>query len=285
MRIFMEGGKEGLVIKPQKTLGMFLGLVFGLIFFGGYIWGVNFSISEKEMALRIILLLPAYIILVGYLFVLYGLASLGYVIGEDGLIIRWAHKRYEIPWNEIKQVSRVSGRINLVNILGISWPGYAAGTYDLKGIGALRLFATRLKEILVIDTGKGMYGITSVPELLPVLEEKTDKEIKFLDLYELPDSVIGRVVNEDIPYLVLMALNVIALATLGAYLAIFFPGSGASSSVVLLVVLALAIFAFNLANAPRIFNYMPYGGYLIWFIGLTVNVAFIAMSMSTVGFK
>lgn len=272
-----------MVFKPAKFGGMILGLIIGIVFFGTVIWGGNYSLAS-EPGLKWLILIPAYLLLVGFIYVYYGLLSLKYVITDDGLEVVWANKRYPVKWADVTEIVKATGRINLVNYLGVSWPGYIAGMYNLMGVGAGRIFGTGIKDLLIIKTESGYLSITPSDAILDVVQKKSGKEITVLDLYDLPDSEIGKVMGEDLPYLGLYALNIVSLLCLALYLVIFFPGSGASPMMILLMVLALYIFAFNIANASRLFNYLYYAAYLIWFIGVTINIAFLIMAMSTVGF-
>lgn len=272
-----------MVFKPAKAQGLLMGLIFGVVFFGTVILGGHYSLVD-EPALKWLILVPAYLLLVGYLYILAGLISMKYVISKDGIEIVWINKRYAAGWDEVSEIVHVTGRINLVNYLGISWPGYVAGMYNLMGVGATRLFGTDPKELLLFKTPTGNLSLTPTKEMFKAVQEQSGKEMAELDLYDLPDSEIGQVMGEDLPYLGLFALNIITLLCLGLYLAIFFPGSGASPMMILLMVLALYIFAFNTANASRLFNFLYLASYFIWFIGVSINVGFLIMAMSTIGF-
>jgi len=203
-----------------------------------------------------------------------------YITDERGLMIVWNNKRYRISWQEITEMHHSNSNLNFVNILGVSWPGYIAGMYIVKGIKTGKIFATDNTNLLMISVGSHSFGITPTPELIHIISENTQVSIESVDYYDLPEEEIGPIANEDLPFLLLYALNVITLIALAAYLVIFYPGSGADSILWLLLVLALGVFAFNLANANRFFNYMRYASYLIWFIGITINVVFLVLAIS-----
>jgi len=272
------------VCKPVKLKGLLMGILLAGFFFGTIIWGVNFALGPEDKTFRILLLGPAYLMLLVYICLWLGLATMKYTANDDGLIIAWLHKRYTIPWSDITEVVRVSGRLNLISFLGVSWPGYIAGTYDVKGVATGKLFGTDLEQLLVVKMGPISYGITPSDEFIQAIAERSQKEVKPLDMYDVADDVIGKMINEDLVYLGLFALNILCIVFLMIYLAIFFPGSGADRVVILLLVLALAIFAFNMVNASRLYHYIHVAAYLLWLVGVIINIAFLVISMSIIGF-
>ena len=273
-----------MVCKPVKLKGLLIGVLLAGFFFGTIIWGVDLALGPEDKTFRMLLLGPAYLMLVVYICLWLGLVTMKYTADDNGLVIAWLHKRYTIPWSDITEVIRVSGRLNIINFLGVSWPGYIAGTYDLKGIATCKLFGTDLEQLLVIKPGPMSYGITPSDEFIQAIAERSQKDVVPLDTYEVADDVIGKIINEDMVYLSLLALNILCIVFLMAYQAIFFPGSGADSVVILLLVLALAIFAFNMVNASRLYNYMPVAAYLLWLVGVIINITFLVISMLIIGF-
>jgi len=263
---------------------MFMGLVLAGFFFGNIIWGINFAVGPADQTLRLLLLVPAYGLLALFAFAWLGLATIRYTAADDGLVIAWAFKRYKIPWSDITEVLKVSGRLNLINFLGVSWPGYTAGTYEIKGVATAKIFGTDLRQLLVIKTGGVSFGITPSPEFAELVAERSQQDLKAIDTYDLPESVIGKLISEDVAYLGLLALNLVCLVFILLYLAIFFPGSGASPTIILLMVLALAIYAFNMVNASRLYHYIPMASYLLWLVGLIINIVFLSMAISVIGF-
>lgn len=273
-----------MVCKPVKLKGLLVGIVIAGFFFGTIIWGVNFALGPEDKTFKMLLLGPAYAMLLIYAGLWLGLAGMKYAANEDGLVVSWLHKRHTIHWSEITEVIRVTGRLNLVSFLGVSWPGYIAGTYDLKGVATCKLFGTDLEQLLVIKAGPISYVITPSTGFIDYIAERSQKEVTALDLYDVADDVIGRMISEDLVYLGLFVLNILCIVFLMIYLTIFFPGSGADPTVVLLLVLALAIFAFNMVNASRLYHYIPIAAHLLWLVGIIINITFLVISTSIVGF-
>ncbi|HOQ10579.1 MAG TPA: hypothetical protein PLG09_10695, partial [Syntrophomonadaceae bacterium] len=83
-------------------------------------------------------------------------------------------------------------------------------------------------------------------------------------------------------YRLLFILNIVFLLAFAVYLAVFFPGSGAPPIVVLLLVLAIALFFFNISNAGRLYQFSEMGGYILLIIGLAVTGIFIILSLSEI---
>ncbi len=269
---------------PPKLKAIIFGIAMGAYFFGTFITGSMVALGPEDRMLEMALVVPGFIILALYVFIFIGLLNMKYTLDDKALILRWAFAKYSLPWEEITEVKRVTGRLNLVNYLGFSWPGYVAGAYDLKGVGVSKIFGTDLDKMLVVKHGPINYALTPSDAFADEIVKRTSLELTTLDTYDLPDNVIGRIINEDLLYLALFSLNLICLGFLGLYIAIFFPGSGADPITLLYIVLAIALLAFNMVNASRIFHYMPGASYLMWMIGLTINISFLAMSMKIIGF-
>ncbi|MGE5416673.1 MAG: PH domain-containing protein [Acidobacteriota bacterium] len=271
-----------MTLKLTKGKGIFSGFLLGAIFFGVTIWGINYSIAPSDTIFKMVLLIPTYLFLVAFLVMYYGLLTIKYIVDEQALTIVWAHKRYIIPWNEITEAIHAEGKLNFLNILGCSWPGYVAGTYLVKGMTVGKVFGNTTENLLMIKSSLGNYGINSSPELLKACKEHCQVEIKEIDYFEIPDDIVGKNPSEDLLYLALFALNVVSVFALGAFLAIFLPGNAAGHEmVVLLMVLAMFILAFFMTVANRLFGYMESASYGMWGLGLLINLTFLIMAVVT----
>jgi hypothetical protein len=65
---------------------------------------------------------------------------------------------------------------------------------------------------------------------------------------------------------------------------LFYPGSGAQPFTVLLLVLALALYFFNVSNASRLYNFSEQGGYILMGVGLAVTGTFLILALSEISF-
>ena len=98
-------------------------------------------------------------------------------------------------------------------------------------------------------------------------------------------EIKGENMQDDNFYRILFRLNIVFLAIFALYLAIFYPGSGAPPFTVLLLVLAIALFFFNIGNAGRLFQFSSTGGYVLQIISLAVTGLFIILALSEITLK
>jgi len=269
---------------PKKSYGTLLGLVMGILIFGFCLWGIGYSLGDADRTLKMMLYIPAYFFLGIYLIVLSGSFNLSYRVNEEKLIVKWGFISLHIPWEDIDHVIQVKGKSNLFSILGMSWPGYIVGLYTAKGLGPVRMYATQPQEgFIYLKTHKGFFGLT--PEdskMIDVIASKAGKTIEIVDMGEIPDEIKGRSMHEDRFYRLLLILNILFIVMFSLYLGIFFPGSGAPRFIILLLVLAIALFFFNIGNAGRLFQFSSQGGYILLVIGIAVTGIFLILSLSEI---
>lgn len=273
---------------PRKSGGLLWGLLLGLAGFGTVIWSVQFSLVQPdERMLKVFLLVPAYLFAGVYLYLLLGAAILHYQVGDNGVTIRWATRTIHLPWPELTRIIRVTGEKNLAGLTGISWPGYIVGNYNLKGLSLVKMYGTRVKDdLIVLESSRGYFGLTPSDQagFLEDLARRSNLPVEVLDMSDLSEEVRGKSVTQDMIYMGLYALNMVFLAGLIAYQAIFFPGSGASRTVVLLIALGIGVLVFNIGNAGRVYQFMPSAAYLIWGLSLLIMLTFLVLSIVTISF-
>lgn len=268
--------------RPKKAYGGWLGLILGLFVFGFVIWGINFALGDSDRTLKILLYVPTYLFLFIYLYLLLGAFHLGYKVENDTLVLYWGLHKKRIPWQQFDEIIEVKGRANLFPFLAVSWPGYTFGLYSAKGLGSVRMYATHIQEgFIYIKTKMGFFGITPEDQgLLSVLLEKTGKKLMVVDMETMSEEEKGESMHDDRFFNLYYKLNVIFLALFAGYVGIFFPGSGAPRFIILLLVLALALFVFNVGNARRLYQFSSQGAYVTLLIGLAVTGIFIILSIS-----
>ncbi len=274
--------------KPVKTMGAVTGLILGLAGFGSGIWAVNYALVQPdEQTLKLLLLVPILMFAVFYAYVLWGAFNLGYVLTDQGLIIKWASRAIRIPWSGITGIVRVTGTKNLVNLTGLSWPGYMVGNYTLRGFGLIKMYASDFKgPFVIIQTSKGNFGLTpeNEEEFLRQLSDRLQLEVEEFDCNQLSPEVRGRLVTEDMTYMALYALSLVVLAGVILYQLVFFPGSGASRTVVLFPALGMGVLVFNIGNASRTYHFVPAAAYLIWGLNLLIMTTFLVLTIVTISF-
>lgn len=272
-----------MVYRAQKSRGPLLGLVAGILLFAFVFWGIDYGLKD-DMVLKVALYLPAVLFAMVFVYLIIGAFNMKYIIAEDGLILVWGAMRKKVPWNEVNEVFNVKGEANLFPFLSTSWPGYIAGLYTFKGFGPVRMFGTNWEEGFVyIKTKQGFFGFTPEdPGFADAVAAKNNLEVQVINMDEVPRDVKGKSLKQDNVFSMYYKMNLIALAVLCLYVAIFYPGSSAPEFIVLLVVLAIALFFFNVSNAARLVQFSEIGGYLTLLVGVAVTGAFIIMSFATI---
>ncbi len=270
--------------KPRKSYGAWYGLIVGGAVFGICLWGIGFSLGEEDKVLKLMLLIPAYLFMVVYAVFIFSAFTLKYETNEQGLVIKAGLRRFTIDYDEISELINVRGKINLFSVIGANWPGFKIGLFTLRGIGPIRLYATQPgEELLYIKSSQGLIGLTPADDiyddLLKNLESRSGKQSTIFDTENIPDEEKGENVREDNFFKLLLRINLLMLLAYGFYLAIFFPGSGAPNFIIILLVLALALFFFNIGNAERLYQFSSTGGYVLLAIGILVTGIFFILTL------
>lgn len=270
--------------KRIKSIGALYGLVFGILTFGFTIWGIGYSLDESDKVLKILLYIPTYLLMVIYIYLILGAFRLNYTVNDDNFVLTWGVAKKHIPWEDFDEIIEIKGHGNLFPFLAMAWPGYIVGLYQLKGIGPVRMYGTHaIDGFLYIKTKRGFLGLTPRDgALAQAISEKTGKEIKVINMDEIPVEEKGKDMRDDRFFKLYNRLNVIFLVILGLYVGIFFPGSGAPKIIILLLVLAMDLFFFNLANAKRLYQFSPQGGYSTLILGLAVTGIFFILALSEI---
>lgn len=271
-------------IKAVPSKGFWLGLIMGGVIFGFVFWGINYSLGPGDEALKMALILPAYFFAGVFIFLLIGSFNLRYQIEDDHLLIYWGIRTTKVLFSEVNEVIQVNGRANLFSILGASWPGYMVGLYSAKGLGPVRMYATHpYQGFVYLKTNVGFFGLTPADDtLVKTIAQRTEKDIAIVDMDKMPEETKGKSMQTDRFYRLLFTLNIVFLLAFAVYLAAFFPGSGAPPFVVLLLVLAVALFFFNIGNAGRLYQFSEMGGYILLIIGLAVTGIFLILALSEI---
>ncbi len=272
--------------KPKMAFAGLLGILSGLVIFGFTIWGIDFSLGENDRTLKIMLYLPTYLFLFIYTYLILGAFSLSYKIENDALIINWGLQKIRIEWDQFVEIIDVQGRANLYPFLAFSWPGYMVGLYSAGGLGSVRMYAGNTQEgFIYLKTKKGLFGISPDQAFITELLNKNSKTITVVDMDKMPLDKKGEAIHEDLTFKLYYKLNVIFLVLFAGYLAIFFPGSEAPRFIILLLVLALALFAFNGSNSKRLYQFSSQGACIILLISLAVTGIFIILSVYGISMK
>ncbi|MGE5389823.1 MAG: PH domain-containing protein [Deltaproteobacteria bacterium] len=277
-----------MLFRLQKATGILFALIAGSLIFGFIFWGINYSLDEPKLyTIRMMLVIPAVLFLAVYAYLFLSSINMAYKTEEDGLHIIWGIRNIIIPWSEIEEIIQVKGKSNLFSVFGTGWPGHMIGLYMAKGLGSVRMYATRPQEgFIYIKSSHGFYGLTPVQKdektMLDLIAEKTGHEVKTVDMDMIDPEIKGENMYEDPFYKILFWLNIVFLAIFGAYLGMFYPGSGVSHFIILLPVLAVALFFFSISNAGRLYQFSANGGYILLLIGVAVTGIFMILAISEI---
>ncbi|NLV22687.1 MAG: hypothetical protein GXY49_12005 [Syntrophomonadaceae bacterium] len=276
-----------MTFKAKNSFGALYGIIVGILIFGFTIWGIHFSLGAKDSALKVLLYIPTYLFLVVYIYLVLGALRLNYKVTDEHFVLVWGVAKKHIAWNEIDEIIQVEGKSNLFPFLSMTWPGYIVGLFQLKGVGPVRMYGTHAKEgFLYLKTKRGFLGLTPQDNSLAnMIAEKTGKEIQVLDMETIPIEKRGHDMHKDRYFMLYTRLNNIFLVVFVLYVAIFFPNSGADRLIILLVVLAIALYLFNNANAKRLYQFSQQGGYFTLLIGLAVTGIFLILSVVQISFS
>lgn len=276
-----------MVYQPKKSHGGLLGLVVGIVVFGFAIWGINFGLDESDQVLKWMLLVPAYLFAFGFAYLLLGAFIMRYKVDEAAVIINWGLHKKRIPIAAIDEIINVKGRANLFPFLATAWPGYMFGLFSGRGLGSLKMCATVVEDgFVVLKTQQGFFGITPADSaaFIKDVANKAGKAAETIDMDQMAPEIYGKAIHKDEHFALFMRLNQIFLVILALLIGAFFPGSGAPNMIVLLGVLALALYAFNAGNAKRLYQFSPSGADVTLLIALGVNGIFIILTVIGIWF-
>jgi hypothetical protein len=167
--------------KPNKTLGIIIGIVFILTIAGIATYlglstvSQSFGLSFFFTSLFFLLSLPL-LGIVCYWF--YGLVTLTYRLDRSQLLISCANWRYVIPLATITKIVSGSQLTVVGEFRGVGWPGYLMGRYLTADSSMLLSHSTEpLERQLIVFTPQGGYGIsprdmdTFIAEMRIMLDE------------------------------------------------------------------------------------------------------------------
>ncbi len=273
-----------MAFKPKKSNGAWIGLLLSIFIFGFFIWGINFSLGPDDKLLAIMLYIPVYLFIGIFIILLWGAFTLKYFCDETQLIIHWGFIKARIPWDQIISIEKIQGKVNYYSILGMSWPGFIAGLYSAKGVGYVKMYGSDNKNgFLLLRTNLGLYGLTpDSDKLAAMIAGKTEHAVDIVNMDELSPEKKGIDMQADGFYKLLLTINVVFITLYGLYLLLFFPNSGAPSFIILLLILAVALFFFTLGNAARLYQFSTTGGYVMLMVGIAVTGIFFILSLSEI---
>jgi hypothetical protein len=143
---------------PRKSHGwIFLTLLVLLLLFFGFWLMYVFSVIGN-FVLLIFAIIPL-VFVVPFLVILFSLRTMRYELNDEKLAITCGFLRYVIPLHSIKRITKRDLEISLWSSFRL--PGLALFRVPYVDVGIVKMCATSSsKGILLIETDKGLYGIT-----------------------------------------------------------------------------------------------------------------------------
>jgi hypothetical protein len=148
---------------PPRRTGLLIqgGLALALSIAGGYFFfqavqepsGLDF-LMDMLNALVIFAPLPLLV------FRLYALLNGVYVLGRDGLMIRWGVRREDIPLNEIEWIRPATELGYRLPLPWLRWPGAIRGTRKVPELGEVEFMAADLAHMILIATPDKVFAIS-----------------------------------------------------------------------------------------------------------------------------
>jgi hypothetical protein len=283
--------------KPIPTLGGIMGFGIYVIVTTGLVGGLTYALAESSNLIKAMLFIPFSLFALISLYVVLSFFKIKYVISDSALEISWGLTRKVIPWSSVKTIEKVIGMPKVWGVFGARWPGYHVGAFNITGLGVMTIIGTQLEDnLVVLRTEKGVFGITPVHGncFMDVIQRKTNLIAQIINLDENKESLLQNVPSEDNVYLGLAGLNLICLLAFITYLAAFFPSAvqaavaagipGPPRELVLLAVIAAAVFLINLGSASKLYQNAASAGYMMWGLGIFINLFFITISVFVLGF-
>lgn len=280
----------------KKSRGLGWGVLLGLLFFIPVLVGPELGLPDpKDNTFKLMLIVPMYFLLVMYVYTLLALLTTKYWLDDQAFHIRWGFRHKIIPLTAITDVIDYQGNPNLGVMVGYSWPGHIIGYYNIHGLGIAEFFGADWKDgMIIVKYDGGSVAITPTEKnvLLNTLAAAANKTIQNINADdpsvikqddELFEETIDRI-DQDKGYQALIKVNLGLIAVLIAFLAIFFPGSGAVSMILVFPGLAISMFVFILAIASRMYQMMPTMAYAMFLLSMMVTLVFIIISILVVAF-
>jgi hypothetical protein len=150
--------------KPRRLVGVAIGvlIIAGLLLMDvllvSYLNSRSVDFLSFLLGLLVVLSVPALAVL-SYL--VYGLATLRYLVGRDSLVISWSRRRENIPLATIQSLVRLTDGGTRIKRRGFRWPGHCLGWGSDAGGRRLLFYSTgRTADEVLITTRTGSYVIS-----------------------------------------------------------------------------------------------------------------------------
>ena len=158
----IQAGKPIRIFKPRPSFGWFW-LVLMAVIIGalGVAPALAMGVSSSSASLTLIICVPIALV---FLILALWFPTMRYELDPDQLTLRYGPVlTYRIPLSAIHTVRRKT--LSMTIWSSIRFPGIALFTIPYADVGNVKMCAkAALNNILLIETGKGKYGLTPADE-------------------------------------------------------------------------------------------------------------------------
>jgi len=216
-----------------------------------------------------------------FLYRLYALLNAVYILGRDGLMIRWGLRREDIPLREIEWMRPADELGFRLPLPWLRWPGAILGFRTVPELGRVEFLSADLPHMVLVATPEKVYAISPADDVQFMSLFRQINELGSLSPFEAqsvyPTVLLGRVWEDRLARLMVIASLGIGLVLL-AIVAIAVPGletlpwtepgtTAPAERLLLLPILDGIIWLFNLLMGIFLYRRgadLQFAAYLLW---------------------
>lgn len=270
--------------QPPKRTGILVqsGLILVFAAAGGYFFvlaarnpsGLGFLL---QMVIALVIFAPLPLLI----YRLYALLNAVYILGRDGLMIRWGLRREDIPLHEIEWIRPADELGFRLPLPWLRWPGAILGFRTVPELGRVEFLSSNLRHMILVATPEKVYAISPAEDVQfmslfrQIIEMGSLSPIVAQSVY--PTVLLGRVWEDRLARLLIIASFGVGVI-LFAVVAIAVPGldtlpwtepgtTAPAERLLLLPILDGIIWLFNLLLGIFLYRRgadLKFAAYLLW---------------------
>ena len=270
--------------QPPRRTGILIQGALILVFAaaGGYFFllaaqnpsGLGFLL---QMVIALVIFAPLPLLI----YRLYALVNAIYILGRDGLMIRWGLRREDIPLREIEWMRPAAELGFRLPLPWLRWPGAILGFRTVSELGRVEFLSADLTHMILVATPEKVYAISPADSVQFMSLFRQINEMGSLSPIEaqsvFPTVLLGRVWEDRLARVLIIASFGIGLILL-ATVAIAVPGletlpwtepgtTAPAERLLLLPILEGIIWLFNLLLGIFLYRRgadLQFAAYLLW---------------------
>lgn len=270
--------------QPPRRTGILVqgGLILVFAAAGGYFFLLaSQNPSGLGFLLQMVIALVIFAPLPLFIYRLYALLNAVYVLGRDGLMIRWGLRREDIPLQEIEWMRPADELGFRLPLPWLRWPGAILGFRTVSELGRVEFLSSDLPHMILVATPDKVYAISPADADRFMSLFRQINELGSLSPIEAqsvyPTVLLGRVWEDRLARLLIIASFGVGLILL-AIVAIAVPGletlpwtepgtTAPAERLLLLPILDGIIWLFNLLLGIFLYRRggdLKFAAYLLW---------------------